>query len=67
MKNVLIPILHIILGLGIDLLSNFFEWVNERIEIITEQECNARYMGLLAEIALDKSQREEEVCKNFLT
>ena len=65
-RNVLIPVLHIVLGLGNDLVSNFFEWVDERIEIMTEEECNARYMCLLAEIALDNSKREKDDCINRL-
>ena len=29
--NILIPVLHIVLGLGNDLLNNFLEWIEERI------------------------------------
>jgi hypothetical protein len=51
--RVLIPMLYLLLGLGNNILDNFWEWVDERVEKLTPEEIEARNMSMLAKITLD--------------
>jgi hypothetical protein len=50
---VLIPILHLLLGLGNDVRDNLWEWVAERVEKLEAEEIEARNRSMLTEITLD--------------
>jgi hypothetical protein len=52
-SNYILPILHIVIGIGSALVGSIFEWVEERIEQLTEAEITARNIILSAEINLD--------------
>ena len=52
--NILVPILHILLGLGNDVLAKFWDWVDERMEIKSDDLIQARNCHIMAEIALDE-------------
>jgi hypothetical protein len=63
-KNVLVPLLHILLGLGNDLLDNFWSsWFDERVEVLKPDESEARHMALLAEIAVEEYEEKFESLK----
>ena len=51
---VIVPILHLLLGLGNDILDSFWEWVDVHAEKLTLEEVEARQMTMLAELILDK-------------
>lgn len=57
-KCILAPLLHALLGIGNDLVNNYFTWVDSRIEQLTPDEIEARNMSLLAAIAVDSSKRD---------
>jgi hypothetical protein len=52
--RVIVPILHLLLGLGNDILDSFREWVDVRAKKLTREEVEARQMTMLAELTLDK-------------
>jgi hypothetical protein len=56
--RVLFWILHLLIGLGNDILDNFWEWVDERVEKLTPEEIEARNMSMLAEITLDNENEK---------
>mgnify|MGYP000582880178 CR=1 FL=1 len=60
LTRVLVPILHLLLGLANDMLENAWQWVEERVEPMTTEEIEARNMSLLAEIAFDDAQNKLE-------
>jgi hypothetical protein len=53
---VIVPLLHILLGLSNDALSHFWDWFEERVEPLISEEVQARNMALLAEIAVDEKE-----------
>jgi len=53
-QNYLVPLLHLLLGLGNNLLDNYFSWLDYRIENRTPEEVEACNMALLAAIAVDE-------------
>ena len=56
-ENVIVPMLHILLGLGNDVIDNFWsEWFDERVEQLTQEEIESRQMVLLAEISVEESE-----------
>ena len=56
-ENVIVPMLHILLGLGNDVIDNFWsEWFDERVEQLTREEIESRHMVLLAEISVEESE-----------
>jgi hypothetical protein len=63
-KNVLVPLLHILLGLGNDLLGSFWSsWFDERVEVLKPDESEARHMALLAEIAVEEYEEKIRVAE----
>ena len=56
-ENVIVPMLHILLGLGNDVIDNFWsEWFDEQVEQLTPEEIESRHMVLLAEISVEESE-----------
>jgi hypothetical protein len=51
---VILPLLHILLGLSNDVLAHFWDWLEERVEPLTLEETQAWNMTLLAEIAIEE-------------
>jgi hypothetical protein len=51
---VIVPILHLLLGLGNNILDSFWEWVDVRAEKLTLEEVEARQMTMLAELTLNE-------------
>jgi hypothetical protein len=51
---VIVPILHLLLGLGNDILDPVWEWVDVRAEKLTLEEVKARQVTMLTELTLDK-------------
>ena len=51
-SNIVIPLLHITLGLANNILNRFLDWLDETIEPLTLEEKEARTMTMLAEIAV---------------
>jgi len=62
-ERYLFPILHELLGLGNDLMSNFWKYVEEGAEPLEPDEIEARNMSLLAEIQLENAKLEVDECK----
>ena len=57
MENIIIPVLHLLLGLGNDVFDNFWSaWFNERVEPLTPEEVESQHMVLLAEISAKDSE-----------
>ena len=58
-ENCIIPLLHILLGLGNNIIDHFWsKWFDERVETLTSEEITARHMALLAEIAFDDNEEK---------
>jgi hypothetical protein len=64
---IIVPLLHILLGLSNDALSHFWDWLEERVEPLTADEIQARNMTLLAEIAIEEKYEELKTLKEILT
>jgi hypothetical protein len=62
-RRMLIPILHELLGLGNDLMSNFLGYVEEGAEPLEPDEIEARNRTLLAEIEYEDDKLEVEACE----
>ncbi len=62
-RRMLMPILHELLGLGNDLMSNFWSYVEEGAEPLEPDEVEARNMTLLAEIEYEDDKLEVEECE----
>ena len=58
--------LHYLIGLGNDLVNNFFKWIDFRVEQSTPNEIEARNMALLAAIAVDDTEEQLEQAKSDL-
>ena len=54
---IIIPILHLQIGIINDLLDKFYDWTDERIENITDKEREARFLRLDCEIEYDKAMK----------
>ena len=65
--NILVPILHILLGLGNDTLSKFWDWVDERVEKKSNELIQARNFHILADIAVDECKENVEAISNYLS
>lgn len=65
--NVRIPVLHLLLGLGNDLLNQFWKWTDERIEPLTDEELGARNLSLITEVAVDEKEDESKAAKEELS
>jgi hypothetical protein len=65
--NVMLPRLHLLLGLSNDLLSHFRDWLEERVEPLTPEETEARNMTLLAEIATEELEEQLKQMKDALS
>ncbi len=61
-KRCLFPTLHELLGLGNDLMSNFWKYVEEGAEPLEPDKIEARNMSLLAEIQLEDAELEVDEC-----
>ena len=59
----LMPILHELLGLGNDLMSSFWGYVEETVKPLEPDEIEARNMTLLAEIQYEDAKLEVEECE----
>jgi hypothetical protein len=62
-RRMLMPILHELLGLGNDLMSSFWAYVEEGAEPLEPDEIEARNMTLLAEIEFEDAKLEVEECE----
>jgi hypothetical protein len=62
-RRMLMPILHELLGLGNDLMSSFWGYVEEGAEPLEPDEIEARNMTLLAEIEYEDAKLEVEECE----
>jgi hypothetical protein len=62
-RRMLIPILHELLGLGNNLMSNFWGYVEEGAEPLEPDEIEARNMTILAEIKYEDDKLEVEECE----
>ena len=61
-ENKIIPLLHILLGLGNNILDHFWnEWFDERVEKLSEVELLARNKTLLAEISCEDCENKVNV------
>ena len=49
LQNYIIPLLHVLIGIGNDLLSSFRDWVNDEIESLDQQEVRTRRAVHVAE------------------
>ncbi len=49
---------HTARGLSNDLLSHYWDWLEERVEPLTGEETQARNMSILAEIAVEEKDDE---------
>ena len=66
-KNIIIPILHLLLGLGNDVLDFFLsKWFDERIDKLTDDEKVARQMTVVADIDVDELRERIEKTKKEL-
>jgi hypothetical protein len=65
--NIVLPRLHLLLGLSNDSLSHFRNWLEERVEPLTPEETEARNMTLLAEIAIEEAEEQLEQMKDALS
>jgi hypothetical protein len=63
---IILPLLHILLGLSNDALAHFWDWLEERVEPLTVEETQARNMTLLAEIAVEEKDDELQSLKDAL-
>ena len=54
--KILVPILHILLGLGNDVLAKFLQWVDEQVEFKSEELIAAQHSLMLAEISTEACQ-----------
>jgi hypothetical protein len=57
-SNYVIPVLHVIIGIGNALVGSIFEWVEQRVEQLAEAEIISRNNILSAEINLDDAVEE---------
>ena len=58
-------LLHIILGLGNDVLDRFWKnWFDKRVEPLTQEETEARHMTMCAEVVLEDCEKEKEGIQN---
>jgi hypothetical protein len=64
---VIVPLLHILLGLLNDALLHFWDWFKEHAEPLTTEEIQAINMALLAEIAVDEKEEEFKGQKQVLS
>ena len=62
-KNVIPPTLHILLGLGNDIVSKLTEWLDNRIEKLSPDEIEARNMSLLAHISVEEASVTATIMK----
>jgi len=60
-QNVVVPLLHITLGLANNVLDLLLEWIDEMDEPMTKEEQQARTLAILAEIDLDNSVEHEHL------
>jgi len=56
--NYILSILHIIIGIGNSLVDGLFEWVEERIEKLTDPEIQARNSVLFAEVQYERLKED---------
>ena len=63
---IIIPVLHMMLGLANDILANFWDWVDERVEVLTTYEIEAQNMVLLAQIAVEDNNKVVVDAKNVI-
>jgi hypothetical protein len=59
----LMPILHELLGLGNDLMSSFWSYVEEGAEPLETDEVEAQTMTLLAQIEYEDAKLKVEECE----
>lgn len=55
-QNILIPLLHLVLGLGNDVMNFFRDFIEERIEPLLPEEEEARSMAIAAEIVYEDAK-----------
>jgi hypothetical protein len=66
MHNVVIPLLHELLGLGNDVMNMFRDWIDERMEPLTIEEMEARNMAIMAEISFEEANNKVTIKENEL-
>ncbi len=53
-ENYIVPVLHLLICIGNNLIESLLEWVSERIEKLTHQEVVHRNAVIYAEARYDK-------------
>jgi hypothetical protein len=59
-SHYILPILHIIIGMGNSLVDAFLEWIEERIEVLDVRQVQAQNTTMYATILHDPSLAEYE-------
>jgi len=49
LKHFMVPLLHVLIGIGNDLLTSFRDWVNDEVECLHQQEVRTRQAATTAE------------------
>jgi hypothetical protein len=57
-ENYIVPVLHLLIGIGNNLLESLLEWVSERIEKLTHQEVVHRNAVIYAEARYNKFKKD---------
>jgi len=66
LENYMIPLLHVLIGLGNDLLDSFLDWVNEELECLDQQEIMTKRAMLTAEHKILDTTAERDVWNGTL-
>ena len=59
-SNYILPILHIIIGMGNSLVDAFLEWIEERIEVLDVRQLQAQLTIMYATVLHDTASAEYE-------
>jgi hypothetical protein len=62
----LCPKLHLLLGLGNNMVDKFMEWIEERMEPLTPEETEARNIALMSQLAFEEAEDSYETISSDL-
>ena len=65
-ENIILPLLHITLGLVNDACNAFFKWLDKSLEPMTAEEQEVQTMAIIAELAVDNGQEDLEHFEELL-
>jgi hypothetical protein len=57
-ENFIVPVLHILIGIGNALIDSFLDWIEERVEVVTQPEIVMRNAVIFAEVHYNRLQNE---------